>query len=439
MANGSAEAQTLSQTLQKRHIVMIALGGVIGAGFFVGSSVAISAAGPAVLVAYTISGLLVFLVNLLMRDLALKVPGRYSFLGHIRHVLGEDFAFVAGWSYWLIWVIIVAIEAIAIQKIASPYIDVPAFVFELFLIAGATVINLGSVEKYGNFEYLLSSIKIAAIVLFCLACAHYLFFHPYMPARNLYADDSLVPKGWIAVASVIPTIVFSMGGSEIATIAAVEAGGGREAVTGSTRSVAMRIGGLYLTSIVLILLTVKWSTIRPGESPFLDVLSFLGIPYSRPLMSMLISVAALSALNSGTYVTSRVLHDLSTVNHAPRFFSTLSNRHALPVKAVLFSSAVSAAILSTRFLGNTDIFTILVSVTGVFTLCTYALITAANAKINRDGRWSSCVCFLIIIVVIMSMIFQKSMRHDVLIGFSGMSLIILFLSMKKLLRRYGKI
>lgn len=187
---------------------------MIGAGYFIGASAALSLGGPAVLLSYALAGTLVFLVNLMMRDLALKVPGRASFLRQIQYALGNRAAFVAGWAYWLTWIIAIAVEVIAVATMLAPYIPLPYAVLEILIMALMTGVNLMSVKGYGEFEYWFSAIKVLAIVCFIGIGVWALLSRPIPVHDNLFAHGGLLPHGWLALLAVIPTILFSMGAAK---------------------------------------------------------------------------------------------------------------------------------------------------------------------------------------------------------------------------------
>ncbi|WP_082666667.1 amino acid permease [Acetobacter senegalensis] len=428
--NDPPHGNELSSNLQSKHVVMIALGGVIGAGFFVGSSTAIAQAGPIVLLAYAVAGILVFFVNVMMKDLALYFPGKQSFLGHIELTLGGRAAFLAAWSYWLIWVTVVAIEAIAMANILSVFIDFPKTPIELTFIFIITVMNCLSVENYGFLEYVLSFIKIAAILLFLIICMGYVCNDFSIVKKNLLVSQGIAPNGWISMVCAIPTIVFSMGGSEIATIAAVESGEDRKSISNSIKSVALRIGGLYLTSIVFIIICIPWTSIKSGHSPFLEVLKQIGIPYAQILMACVIFIAALSALNSGVYVTSRVLHNLAVSGNSLKYFEKTSDKNKIPLRALIFSSLTSSIILLSSFFSYSEIFSVLMRATGIFTIFNYFLIALAARKIKNNNYYAYFSIFLLCsILFFMSLV--EDMRGDILIGLIAYSIILFMLFIKE--------
>lgn len=419
------EPDQLAQSLRTRHIVMIALGGVIGAGFFIGCSAALAMGGPAVIVSYILAGVLVWLVNSMMRDLASVTPGRASFLGQIRHALGDRFGFVAGWTYWLTWVTVIGVEAIAVASMLAPYVPVPYTVLELLILGAMTGVNLLSVKGYGEFEYWFSTIKVLAIVVFIGIGFWALGTHPVPVSDNLFAHGGLLPHGFMALLAVIPTVLFSMGGSEIATVAAVESDNTQRNIARATRTIPLRIGGFYLVTISLILCLVPWSDIVPGQSPFLLVLNLFHVPFAGLAMGIVILVAALSSLNSGIYVTSRILYELAESGDAPSMFLVMQPKTQLPRRALLASVGSAILVAATAVLSPGLIFAVLVSLTGGFMLFNNALLVLGRLKVMPNKPAGAYVALILISLAIVAMMIQPETRSQIEMGAFAIVVILL--------------
>lgn len=419
------QTDQLAQSLRTRHVVMIALGGVIGAGFFIGCSAALSMGGPAVIVSYVLAGLLVWLVNGMMRDLASQTPGRASFLGQIRHALGDRFGFVAGWTYWLTWVTVIGVEAIAVTSMLTPYIPVPYAVLELLVLGVMTAVNLLSVKGYGEFEYWFSAIKVAAIVLFIGIGIWAFGAHSIPVQENLFAHGGVMPHGLMALLAVIPTVLFSMGGSEIATVAAVESDNTEVNIARATRTIPLRIGGFYLVTISMILCLVPWSDIVPGQSPFLLVLNRFHVPFAGLAMGIVILVAALSSLNSGIYVTSRILFELAEQGDAPAVFLAVEPKTQLPRRALLASVGSAILVAVTAVLSPGVIFAVLVSLTGGFMLFNNALLVLGRLKLMPQKAVGAYVALALIALAIIAMMIQAETRSQIEMGAFAIVVILL--------------
>jgi len=238
----------LSRSLQPRHITMISIGGMIGAGLFVSSSAAIAATGPAIVLSYLITGTLVLLVMRMLGEMAVSLPQVRSFSEFARAGLGPWAGFVAGWLYWYFWMIVVPVEAIAganiLQAWFAPYVAVPAWALGLVLMGIMTAVNLMSARSYGEFEFWFASIKVAAILVFIALAALFAFglTSPAGPTfANLTAHGGFMPKGPVAVLAGAVTVYFSLTGAEITTIAAAESREPARAVARMSSTVIVRI------------------------------------------------------------------------------------------------------------------------------------------------------------------------------------------------------
>ncbi|MFT8979845.1 amino acid permease, partial [Gluconobacter oxydans] len=381
--------------------------------------------GPAVLLSYALAGTLVFLVNLMMRDLALKVPGRASFLRQIQYALGNRAAFVAGWAYWLTWIIAIAVEVIAVATMLAPYIPLPYAVLEILIMTLMTGVNLMSVKGYGEFEYWFSAIKVLAIVCFIGIGVWALLSRPIPVHDNLFAHGGLLPHGWLALLAVIPTILFSMGGSEISTVAAVESDNTEQNIVRATRSIALRIGGFYLVSIALVLCLVPWSDVVSGYSPFLLVLHRLHVPFADVALAVVVMTAALSSLNSGIYVTSRILYELAESGSAPGLFLTVDASTKLPRRAILVSAFASILVAAVAVLSPTLIFGLLVSLTGGFMVFNNTMIVAGRLKLVPESPWKAYAALVLIGCTLIAMLIQPETRSQIVLGAAALLLIFL--------------
>jgi len=254
----------LRRTLDNRHIVMIALGGIIGAGLFVGSGAVINKTGPAAVLSYAVSGVLMILVIRAIGEMAVARPSSGSVANFSREGLGNWAGFSVGWLYWYFWVIVAAIEAVAGAGILVNYVPgVPAWLLCLGLVLVMTGINLLSVKAYGEAEFWFASIKVIAIIFFICVTGLYLLggVGPESPGlTNLFAHGGLFPYGIVAALVGSVTVLFSMGGAEIATIAAAESKKPVEFAAKATKQVMARVFAFYVLSILLIVAAIPWDT-----------------------------------------------------------------------------------------------------------------------------------------------------------------------------------
>ena len=378
----------LAASLRPRHVAMIALGGVVGAGLFVGSSAAIATAGPAVLLSYGFAGLIVWLVMRMLGAMAIAEPGRGSHAGYAAFGLGRWAGFVAGWLYWYFWVVAVGAETVAGASLLAGLLGPaapPVWLLGLGLIAAMTAVNLMSVRAYGEFEYWFSLLKVVAIGLFIalgLAALLGAFGHDAARLSRLGGEGGFLPLGLSGAAAAVPVVIFSLTGSEIATIAAAESDDPPRNVARAARTVTLRIATFYLGAIALVLCIVAWPEIRPGHSPFVTAMQHLGIAGAADLMTVLILVAVLSCLNSGLYVTSRMMFELAAAGDAPAALVAVG-RSKVPVRATLAGASAGFLAAIASIVSPDGVFAFLVATSGTTILFVYALIAAGYARWRR--------------------------------------------------------
>src|SRR5580658_4453690 len=277
----------LSRSLRPRHVAMISIGGIIGAGLFVGSSVAISASGPAAVLSYLLAGLLVLMVMRMLGEMAVALPSTSSFTEFARVGLGPWAGFICGWLYWYFWIIVVPVEAIAGANILHHWLPLPTWQLGLALMAIMTAVNLMSARSYAEFEFWFASIKVAAIIVFIVIAASYAFgwTAPHGATfGNLVEHGGFTPRGWIAVIAAVPTVFFAMTGAEITTIAAAESAQPGRAVARLGTTVIWRILMFYVLSLFLIVSVTPWDSVVSGESPFTLALNTMHVPAAGLIM-----------------------------------------------------------------------------------------------------------------------------------------------------------
>jgi GABA permease len=375
----------LSRTLLPRHITMITIGGVIGAGLFVGSSAVIAAAGPGALLSYVIAGAIVFVVMRMLGEMALTHPHIRSFSEFSRAGLGDAAGFIAGWLYWYFWIVVVPIEAIAGAQILQLWFPLPVWQIGLVLMAVMTAVNLLSARSYGEFEFWFASIKVAAILAFMLVAAAHAFgiTSPEGPTfGHLTAHGGFLPKGWVPVLAAVTTVFFSMVGPEITTVAAAESKDPERAVVRMATSISWRILVFYVVSLFLIVSVVAWTRIVPGESPFTLALNVMGFDWGSAAMSFVILTAVLSCLNSAVYVCSRVLHVLADRGDAPRWLVEVNARH-VPARSIWLGSIVGVIGVVLAIVSPNAVFAFLVSSSGTVILFVYLMTAVAHIRLRR--------------------------------------------------------
>jgi L-asparagine transporter-like permease len=375
----------LSRSLQPRHVTMISIGGIIGAGLFVGSSASIAATGPAIVLSYLLTGLLVLLVMRMLGEMAVANPQVRSFTEFARVGLGPWAGFVAGWLYWYFWMIVVPVEAIAGANILHGWLGLPSWLLGIVLMGIMTGVNLMSARSYGEFEFWFASIKVAAILVFIALAAAFAcgFTSGTGPTfGNLTNYGGFAPHGWVAVLAGAVTVYFSLTGAEITTIAAAESKEPARAVAQMSSSVIVRILTFYVGSVLLIVAVVPWVRIHPGESPFTLALTVMQFKWASIAMSAIILTAVLSCLNSAFYVCSRVLFVLAEHGDAPQWLVQLNDRR-VPTRSVWMGSLAGVLGILAAMTSSQTVFAFLVNASGALSVFVYILIALAHIRLRR--------------------------------------------------------
>ncbi|MFV0496349.1 amino acid permease, partial [Mycobacterium sp.] len=359
---------------------MIAIGGVIGAGLFVGSGVVILATGPAAFLTYALCGVVIVLVMRMLAEMAATNPSTGSFADFAADALGEWAGFSVGWLYWYFWVIIVGFEAVAGAKVLTYWVHAPLWLLSLVLMVLMTATNLASVSSFGEFEFWFAGIKVAAIVVFL--AVGLLYALGLLPGHgldfsNLVSHGGFLPMGAGAVFAAVVAAIFSMTGTEVVTIAAAETPNPQEAVQRAMSTVVARIAVFFVGSVFLLVVVQPWDSLEPGESPYVAALAQMGIPGADQIMNAVVVTAVLSCLNSGLYTSSRMLFVLAERGEAPSRLATVSGR-GVPHLAILASSLVGFLCVVMAWVAPDTVFIILLNSSGAIILFVYLLISVSQ-------------------------------------------------------------
>ncbi|MEW2130076.1 amino acid permease [Streptomyces sp. NPDC005435] len=380
----------LQAGLKNRHLSMIAIGGVIGAGLFVGSSSGIATAGPGILLSYALVGTLVVLVMRMLGEMSAANPTSGSFSAHADRALGRWAGFSIGWLYWFFWVVVLAVEATAGAGILHGWIPaVPQWGWALIVMAVLTATNLVSVGSYGEFEFWFAGIKVVAIGAFIVIGALAVFgvlpgVHSEKAGlSNLTAHGGFLPHGPGAILTGVLLVVFSFMGSEIATLAAGESEDPQRAVTKSTNSIIWRIGVFYLGSILVVVSLLPWndpSIAKDGS--YVAALGSLGIPHADQIMQFIVLTSVLSCLNSGLYTASRMAFSLGDRGDAPKAFARTNSR-GVPMAAILASVAFGFLAVFFNYAYPKTVFLFLVNSSGAVALFVWLVICFSQLRMRK--------------------------------------------------------
>ncbi|MFD5135064.1 amino acid permease [Streptomyces sp. NPDC058378] len=390
-------SEPLAHGLKQRHLTMLGLGGVIGAGLFVGSGAGIAVAGPAVVVSYLIAGALAMLVMRMLGEMSAAMPASGSFSVHAERALGRWAGFSVGWLYWFMLVVVLAVEATAAAQIAHAWVPaVDQWLWVLLFMVVFTVANLTAVKNFGEFEFWFAALKVTAIVAFLvlgvLAVLGVLPDTGPVGLTNLTGQGGFLPNGWDGVVSGVLTVVFAFGGLEVVTIAAAETDDPARAVGRAVRSAVVRILFFYVGSMLVIVTVLPWTAQRAGLSPYVKVLDSIGVPSAGQIMNIVVFVALLSALNANLYGSSRMIFSLAERGEAPRGLLKVSGTRGaegsasgggVPRRAVLASVAFGFVSVLLNLEWPDTVFLYMLNSVGAVLLFVWGLIAASQLRLRR--------------------------------------------------------
>jgi len=413
----------LSHGLSQRQLTMIAIGGVIGAGFFVGSGVVIRTAGPAAFLTYALCGVLIILVMRMLGEMATANPSTGSFADYARDALGGWAGFSVGWLYWYYWVIVVGFEAVAGAKVFNYWVKAPLWLVALILMLTMTATNLFSVSSFGEFEFWFAGIKVATIIIFLvLGTSFVLGLWPgrYVDFSNLTGHDGFFPHGVGGMFAAIVVVIFSMVGAEVATIAAGETANPERAITKATNAVAARIAIFFVGSVFLLVVLLPWNAVEIGASPYVAALKHIGIRGADHIMNAIVLTAVLSCLNSGLYTGSRMLFVLAARGEAPSRLLKVSAR-GVPYLAIVGSSVVGFLCVIMSAVAPGSVFSFLLNSSGAIVLFVYLLIALSQIVLRyktspeklRVKMWCFPVLSILTLLAIVGVLVQMAFNNTV--------------------------
>jgi AAT family amino acid transporter len=337
----------LHRSLSPRQLSMIAIGGAIGTGLFLGSAISVRLAGPAVILSYAAGALIALTVMWALAEMAVAHPVAGSFGVHAEIYLHPWAGFVIRYTYWLCQVVAIGSEVVAASiycKLWFPH--VPSWMWIAGFSAALVAVNALSVGNFGSFEYWFAMIKVVTISLFLILGAALLFGLgvPRIGAVNYFSHGGFLPNGWTGAGLGVAMAIFSFLGLEIVAVTSGEAARPELSVPRAMRWTLLRLGIFYIAGLAVVVGVVPWNQVGLGESPFVRVFQTAGIPAAAALMNFVVLTAALSSVNCNLYLTSRMIFSLARGGYAPAPLGRLSKR-GTPVPALLVSSAGMVAAL----------------------------------------------------------------------------------------------
>ncbi|MGW7411827.1 amino acid permease [Streptomyces sp. NPDC054863] len=382
-----------SKDLKSRHINMIAIGGAIGTGLFLGAGGRLAGAGPSLAIAYAVCGVFAFFVVRALGELVLYRPSSGAFVSYAREFMGEKGAFAAGWLYFLNWSTTAVADITAAAVFAqfwSAFSDIPQGVLALIALAVVLTGNLISVKYFGEMEFWFAIIKVAALVIF-MAISIYLVvtqtpIDGHTPGFSTISDNNGVfPLGMMPMLLVVQGVVFAYASVELCGVAAGETENPEKILPKAINSIMWRVGIFYVGSVVLLALLLPYTAYSDDQSPFVTVMDKIGVPGAAGIMNLVVLTAALSSLNSGLYSTGRILRSMSLAGSAPKF-TGLMNKGQVPYGGILLTAGFGALGVGLNFFVPDDAFEIVLNFASIGILGTWAMIMICSLLFYRRAK-----------------------------------------------------
>lgn len=380
--------EDLERSLKDRHIQLIALGGCIGVGLFLGSASAIEKAGPAVVLAYLIAGIALFFVLRAMGELTTEYPVSGSFCAHAYQFMSPLAGYISGWNYWYFWIVTCIAEITAVGVYVHLWLpNLPQWISCFAAVVCITCANLVSAKAYGEFEFWFALIKIVTIIVLIVTGCGMIFFglgNGGIPVGldNLTAYGGFFPHGVTGVFSTLLMVLYAYVGIEIIGVTAGEANNPVQTLSSAIDKVLYRILLFYVLSLLVIMAIYPWNQLGHAGSPFVMVFENLGIRSAANIINFVVITAALSSCNSGLYSTGRMLYNLSLQGSAPHVLSKLSHRK-VPYRCIALSvSCMMIGVVLNYFL-PASIFEIITSVSSFACMITWFMILICQMKYRK--------------------------------------------------------
>jgi AAT family amino acid transporter len=381
----------LSRNLRNRHIQLIAIGGTIGVGLFLGSARAIHNAGPALLIAYLVGGIAIFFIMRALGELLTYRPVAGSFATYAEEFCGPFAGFVTGWSYWFMWVATAMAELTAIGIYVGHWFpQVPQWLPALIALVLLYGVNLLAVRVFGELEFWFALIKVVTIVALIVAGLAVIVLHvgslgPTAGFANLWSHGGFLPFGVVGVLLTMQIVMFAYSGVELIGVTAGEAQDPQRSLPQATNGIILRILIFYLGALTIIMAVVPWDQLSPSVSPFVFVFEKLGVPGAAGIITVVVITAAASSCNSGLFSTGRMLWALAQRGQAPRAFGALNAQH-VPATGIHMSAAVMLLTVALNYLAPKNVFIWVTSMALIGTLWTWGIILVAHRNYRRAVR-----------------------------------------------------
>lgn len=379
--------QELKRDLKNRHVQLIAIGGTIGTGLFLGAGKSIELAGPSIIFSYLLIGIALFFVMRALGELLLSNTGYTSFTEFATEYIGPWAGYVTGWTYWFCWIMTAMADIIAVGVYMQYWFDIPQWMPAFACLIILVGLNLLSVKLFGELEFWFAIIKVITIIAL-IAVGIVLLVIGFetntgtVSLSNIWSHGGMFPNGVQGFLLSFQLVVFSFVGMELVGVSAAETANPRKNIPSAINKIPVRILLFYVGAIIVILTINPWTLLSGDSSPFVGVFTLIGIPIAAGIINFVVMTSAASACNSGLFSTSRILHSLSKDGSAPKRVGRL-NKRAVPSNALLLSAiVVSVGALLSKVIPE-QAFTIVTTISAICFIWVWSIILIAHIKYKK--------------------------------------------------------
>ncbi len=381
-----SDKDSLKRGMKARHLSMIAVGGTIGSGLFVGVGKILNQAGPlGSLVAFIVGGFIMLLALLSLAEMAVAIPISGSFQAYATRFISPLMGSITGWLYWINWGTAAAMSLTAAAMIMANWLPtIPEWIWCLIFLGILAISNVCSVKVYGETEFWFAGIKVLAIIIFILIGGFLILFGPkeHIIGFKAFYQSGFFPVGGIAIIFVMVNVATSFQGAELVGIAAGESENPEKNVPKAIKSVGLRILLFYVLAMVVLACILPWKESNTSQSPFALVFKIANIPYASEIMNFVVLTSCLSSINSALYACSRLLWSMGNERVAPKFF-TNTNKQGVPYIGVLGTLLITGLALTTAFISPNKVFLWLMSATGLIGCLIWIIISWCQINFHR--------------------------------------------------------
>jgi D-serine/D-alanine/glycine transporter len=383
-----SENENLSRGLKNRHVQLLAIGGAIGTGLFLGSGRSIHLAGPSILFAYMITGVICFLIMRALGELLLSNSNYHSFMDFVEDYLGNGAAFVTGWTYWFCWISLAMADLTATGLYVQYWVpNIAQWVPSLIALAVLLIMNLTTVKLFGEMEFWFALIKIVAIVSLIIVCTFMIIKGFSTKAgvssfSNLWNHGGWFPNGVSGFILSFQMVVFAFTGIELVGLVAGETENPQQVIPKAINNIPIRIIIFYIGALLVIMSIYPWNSINPAKSPFVQVFSAVGIPAAASIINFVVLTSAASACNSGVFSTSRMVFSLAKENNAPESMKKLTSRK-VPSNALMFSATVILISVVLNYIMPQGVFVLITSISTFCFIFIWAIIVVCHLRYRK--------------------------------------------------------